>query len=154
MAVRRAGKSDIDSLTDMFSRMYILNSEFDPLLQVPDDIRERVRESLEKAFNDERNLIYIYEEGDRPYAAIKVRLDDREFYVPQRIARIEEFYVHPSRRRAGIGKYLLGYVEEDLKKMGVSLIIARFPSKNLIAVSFYTKNGFREIHNEFAKSLK
>ncbi len=154
MTIRRAVKSDIDSLTEMFSKMYILNSEFDPLLQVPDDIRQRVRESLEKAFNDERNLIYMYEEGDRPYAAIKVKLDDREFYVPSKIARIEEFYVHPSKRRAGTGKYLLNYVEEDLKKIGVTLIIARFPSKNLIAVSFYSKNGFREVHNEFAKSVE
>ncbi|MCL4343942.1 MAG: GNAT family N-acetyltransferase [Nitrososphaerota archaeon] len=152
MTIRKAVKSDIDSLTDMFSKMYILNSEFDPLLQVPDDIKQRVRDSVEDALNDEKSLIYIYEDG-KPYAAIKIKLDEREFYAPSKVARIEEFYVHPAKRREGLGGYFLSFIEEELKKMGVTLIIARFPSKNLIAVSFYSKSGFREIHNEFAKSV-
>ncbi|MGC8661950.1 MAG: GNAT family N-acetyltransferase [Nitrososphaeria archaeon] len=152
MVIRRAVKSDIESLTEMFSKMYILNSEFDPLLQVPEDIKQKVRASVEDALNDEKSLIYIYEE-DRPYAAIKIKLDEREFYMPSKVARIEEFYVHPAKRRGGMGGDFLNFIEEELKKMGVALIIARFPSKNLIAVSFYSKNGFREIHNEFAKSV-
>jgi GNAT superfamily N-acetyltransferase len=154
MTIRRATKSDIDTLADMFSRMYILNSEFDPLLQVPEDIRQRVRASVEKAISDENSLIYIYEEEEKPYAAIKIKFDEREFYIPSKVARIEEFYVHPAKRRGGLGGTFLNFVEEDLKKMGVTLIIARFPSKNLIAVSFYSKHGFREIHNEFAKSME
>ncbi|MEM0097702.1 MAG: GNAT family N-acetyltransferase [Conexivisphaerales archaeon] len=152
MTIRKAVKSDIDSLTEMFSKMYILNSEFDPLLQVPDDIKQRVRDSVEGALNDEKSLIYIYED-EKPYAAIKIKLDERDFYYPSKVARIEEFYVHPAKRRSGIGRYFLNFVEEELKKLGVTLIIARFPSKNLIAVSFYSKSGFREIHNEFAKSV-
>lgn len=152
MTIRRATKSDIDTLADMFGRMYLLNSEFDPLLQVPEDIRQRVRASVERAIADENSLIYIYEE-EKPYAAIKIKFDEREFYTPSRVARIEEFYVHPAKRRGGLGGHFLNFVEEELKKMGVTLMIARFPSKNLIAVSFYSKHGFREIHNEFAKSI-
>ncbi len=153
MAIRKAVKTDVDSLAEMFSKMYILNSEFDPLLQVPDDIKQKVRKSVEEALSDEKSLIYIYEEDDKPYAAIKIKLDEREFYTPSTVARIEEYYVHPAKRRGGLGAYFLNFIEEELKKLGVTLIIARFPSKNLIAVSFYSKNGFREIHNEFAKSV-
>ncbi|MGC8661524.1 MAG: GNAT family N-acetyltransferase [Nitrososphaeria archaeon] len=153
MTIRRATESDIDLLTEMFSKMYALNSEFDPLLQVPEDIKQRVRASVERAINSENSLIYIYED-EKPYAAVKIRLGEREFYTPSKVAMIEEFYVHPAKRRGGLGGQFMNFVEEELRKTGITLMIARFPSKNLIAVSFYSKHGFREIHNEFAKSIK
>ncbi len=153
MAIRRATPSDLETLTELFSRMYMLNSEFDPLLKVPDDIKERVRDVMAKELENKSKLIYVYEESGYIYAAIKISLDDRIFYEPNKVARIEEFYVRPSRRRSGLGRLIIKYVEEELGKMGITMLVARFPSKNLIASSFYTKNGFREIHSEYAKMI-
>jgi Acetyltransferase (GNAT) family. len=73
--------------------------------------------------------------------------------VPQIVAQIEEFYVHPAKRRSTIGRQLIEYAESDLRKIGIKILMARFPSKNIIATSFYTKNGFREVHNEYGKLI-
>lgn len=153
MGIRRATPEDLEALAELFSRMYILNSEFDPLLKVPDDIKDRVRASVAEELKSENKLIYVYEEDGYIYAAIKITLDSRKFYEPDLVARIEEFYVRPSRRRSGLGRAILSYVEEELAKRGITMLVARFPSKNLIASSFYVKNGFREIHSEYAKMI-
>lgn len=154
MAIRRATPADAEALTELFSRMYILNSEFDPLLKTPDNIRDNVKANISKELEDSKNkLIYVYEEGGTIYAAIKVSLVDRKFYEPRNVAMIEEFYVHPSRRRSGLGRLMIEHLEEELRKIGITMLVARFPSKNLIASSFYVKNGFREIHSEYAKLI-
>jgi len=85
--------------------------------------------------------------------AARVKILEREFYVPNRVAVIEEIYVMPAYRRSGVGEAILDYLTSELKGLGVDSVTARFPAKNVIAVSFYKKRGFREIHYEFVKKL-
>ncbi len=153
MPIRKANESDVQDLTNMFSKMYQLNSEFDPMLQVVDDLRAKVEKMVKEALADKNSFIYVYEEEGQLWGAVKIKLVDRVFYVPQIVAQIEEFYVHPSKRRSTIGRQLIEYAESDLKKIGIKILMARFPSKNIIATSFYTKNGFREVHNEYGKPI-
>ncbi|MFP3417289.1 MAG: GNAT family N-acetyltransferase [Nitrososphaeria archaeon] len=153
MPIRKATESDIQSLTNMFTKMYQLNSEFDPMLQVVDDLGVKVEKMVKEALVDKNSFIYVYEEEGEIWGAVKIKLVDRVFYVPQIVAQIEEFYVHPAKRRSTIGRQLIEYAESDLRKIGIKVLMARFPSKNIIATSFYTKNGFREVHNEYGKLI-
>jgi GNAT superfamily N-acetyltransferase len=151
MTIRRANESDVQSLALMFTKMYQLNSEFDPMLQVVDDLYPKVEKMVKDSLGDKNTFIFVYEESGELVGAVKIRLVDRKFYVPQIVAQIDEFYVMPSKRRSGVGRELIAYAEQELKKLGIKLLIARFPSKNVIATSFYLKNGFREVHNEYGK---
>ena len=153
MPIRKATQSDAKALVQMFVRMYQLNSEFDPMLQVVDDLQAKVEKVVDEALNDKNSFIFVYEEGGELYGAVKIRLIDRIFYSPQTVAQIEEFYVVPAKRRSSIGRQLVAYAESELKKLGVKLLMARFPSKNIIASSFYVKNGFREVHSEYGKFI-
>lgn len=143
-----AEPKDVDVIAEMFGRMYSLNSEFDPLLQVHDEVEERLRKRLMEELNNRDALIAVAEDEDKVVGAVRVRLETREFYVPEKMAIIEEIYVMPAFRRKGIGEKLVDYVTSELAKRGARSIMARFPAKNVIAVSFYTKRGFREIHYE------
>jgi ribosomal protein S18 acetylase RimI-like enzyme len=151
--VRRAKDEDVPFIVEAFSRMYSLNSEFDPLLQVPGDLEDRVEKSIREGLKGGKELLVVAEDGDKLVGAARVKILEREFYVPNRVAVIEEIYVMPAYRRSGVGEAILDYLTSELKGLGVDSVTARFPAKNVIAVSFYKKRGFREIHYEFVKKL-
>lgn len=70
-------------------------------------------------------------------------------YLDKKLFYIDEFSVHPSHQRQGLGSRMLAYVRSELQAEPVpishmSLITERgFPS-----VAFYEKNGFVELQNE------
>src|SRR5688572_162742 len=53
---------------------------------------------------------------------------------------IDYFYVHPEWRGRGIGKALLGRVEEEAEKLGVKII---FADVSVTAKEFFLARGFR-----------
>ncbi|BFH73131.1 GNAT family N-acetyltransferase [Sulfurisphaera javensis] len=151
--IRKASEKDLEILTDMFTRMYQLNSEFDPLLEVSQDLEEKVKESIKKSFNDNNVLLIVAEEDGKVVGGARVFISNREFYIPEKVGMIQEIYVYPAYRRNGIGESLINYIEKELKERGIETILARFPAKNMIATSFYTKKGFRELHNEYIRKI-
>ena len=152
--IRLARKEDVKALVDFFSRMYRLNSEFDPLLSTPDDLEDRVAKCVEKSLEDPNVMIVVAEEEGKIVGAARVLIIDREFYSPAKEALIREFYVHPAYRRQGVGSEIVNFIESELRKRGIEILGAMFPSRNLIAVSFYKKMGFRDIYSEFVKKIK
>lgn len=153
VTIRKANKEDINMLVDFFSRMYKLNSEFDPLLMVPEDLEDRVNKVVEKSLENPNEILVVAEDQGKIVGAARVIIYDRIFYNPDKEAVIEEFYVHPSYRRQGVGKEIVSFIETELEKRGIQLIAANFPARNLIAVSFYKKMGFREIYCRFIKKV-
>jgi len=154
VTIRVAGKEDAKVLADFFSRMYKLNSEFDPLLLTPDDLEERVAKVVEKSLEDPNEILVVAEDQGKIVGAARVIIIDRIFYSPEKEAVIREFYVHPSYRRQGVGNEIVNFIESELRKKGIEILAAEFPSRNIIAVSFYRKMGFREIYCEFVKKIK
>lgn len=151
VTIRRATKEDVKTLIDFFSRMYRLNSEFDPLLLTPENLEERINKVVEKSLEDQNEMIVVAEDQGRIVGAARVLIIDRIFYTPEKEALIREFYVHPSYRRQGVGNEIVNFIISELKERGIEILGAEFPSRNLIAISFYRKMGFREIYCEFVK---
>ncbi|AAK42977.1 GCN5-related N-acetyltransferase [Sulfolobus islandicus Y.G.57.14] len=153
VTIRRATKEDVKTLIDFFSRMYRLNSEFDPLLLTPENLEERINKVVEKSLEDQNEMIVVAEDQGRIVGAARVLIIDRIFYTPEKEALIREFYVHPSYRRQGVGNEIVNFIISELKERGIEILGAEFPSRNLIAISFYRKMGFREIYCEFVKKI-
>lgn len=152
--IRKATKEDVKDLVDFFSRMYRLNSEFDPLLATPENLEERVSKIVEKSLQSQDEMIVVAEDNKRIVGAARVIIQDRIFYVPEKEAIIQEIYVYPSYRRQGIGKEIIDFIEAELRTKGIQLLSAYFPARNLIAVSFYKKMGFREVHSKYVKRIE
>ncbi|ADX83720.1 GNAT family N-acetyltransferase [Saccharolobus islandicus] len=153
VTIRRATKEDVKTLIDFFSRMYRLNSEFDPLLLTPENLEERINKVVEKSLEDQNEMIVVAEDQGRIVGTARVLIIDRIFYTPEKEALIREFYVHPSYRRQGVGNEIVNFIISELKERGIEILGAEFPSRNLIAISFYRKMGFREIYCEFIKKI-
>ncbi|AHC52171.1 N-acetyltransferase GCN5 [Sulfolobus acidocaldarius SUSAZ] len=153
VSIRLAKKEDTKNIVDFFSRMYRLNSEFDPLLNNPENLEERVSKSVDKSLENPDEIIVVAEDNGKIVGTARVIVHERSFYFPDREAIIEEFYVHPAYRRQGVGKDIISFIEEELEKRGIQLLSANFPSRNVIASSFYKKMGFREIHSKYVKRI-
>jgi len=62
--VRRAGERDLDSIVELVVRLKRLNSEFDPLLKVRDDVYVQVRNWLSGFMNNKNKLLLVAESDD------------------------------------------------------------------------------------------
>jgi len=54
------------------------------------------------------------------------------------------YFIHPDYTGKGLGRMLLGYLEEDALEKGITNILANISSLNPRSVKFHQKNGFIE----------
>lgn len=150
--VRRAVEKDLENIVELVVRLKRLNSEFDPLLKVRDDIYEQVRDWLGKCLSSKDKLILVAEAEDgRVIGVLVSEVRDRLFYEPRTEGVIMDFYVMPEFRRRGIGKIMMDEAIKILREMGAHVIVAEFPAQNQISVAFYRKYGFRPMLNTYVK---
>ncbi len=150
---REARESDVDALVDLIVRLKRLNEEFDAMLKVRDDIRERAKTYITNALKDKNSLVLVAEYNNKVIGVLKADIRERFFNDPAIEGYIIEFYIMPEYRKQGLGTELLQLAIEKLKQRGAQIIAAEFPSQNKIAVEFYAKQGFRPIVNIHAKQI-
>lgn len=152
--VRRMRPEDMESVIDMVRRLKKINEEFDSSFIVRDDIKTEAENYLNDTMKDqEKYILLVAELKKKVVGIIKVDVLERICYEPRHEARIVEFYVMPEYRRKKVGHALMDEVSAILKKQGISLISAEFPSLNLIALGFYKKNGYRDLVSIYGKQI-
>ncbi|MEM3833213.1 MAG: GNAT family N-acetyltransferase [Thermoprotei archaeon] len=150
---REGREDDIEAIVDLVVRLKRLNEEFDALLKVRDDVRERTKAYVTNAIKDKNSLVLVAEYGNKIIGLLKADIKERLFNDPSVEGYIIEFYIMPEYRKQGLGTELLQLAIEKLRQRGAQIIAAEFPSQNKIAVEFYTKQGFRPIINVYAKQV-
>lgn len=151
--IRRASEGDSDALVNLMLRLKRLNEEFDPLYTVKEGAEEEAREVISKSFKDENVVMLVAECEGRVVGFIRVVVEKRLFYTPEREGVISDLYVLPAYRKRGVGKRLLEEASSILKGIGVEILAAEFPPHNKIAVDFYEGQGFKPLLNRFFKEL-
>ncbi|MGC9225755.1 N-acetyltransferase family protein [Caldivirga sp.] len=150
--VRKAGERDLENVVELVVRLKRLNSEFDPLLKVRDDIYVQVKNWLNGYLNNKGKLLLVAESDDgRIIGALVSEVRERLFYEPRMEGVIMDFYIMPEFRRKGIGKMMMDEAIKMLREMGAYVISAEFPAQNQISVAFYRKYGFRPMMNVYVK---
>jgi ribosomal protein S18 acetylase RimI-like enzyme len=152
--IRKAIRSDAAEIVDLIVRLKKLNNEFDPLFGVVGDAKERAEKYVEASFQSPETLMLVAATHDRVIGAIRAEIRERMFYTPRTEGYITEMYVLPEHRRGRLGQELLEKAMADLKSMGAEIIVADLPSRNEIAVHFYTKRGFRRLVETFAHTVQ
>ncbi len=150
--VRRAEEKDLENVVELVVRLKRLNSEFDPLLKVRDDIYTQVKNWVSGYLNNKGKLLLVAESDDgRIIGALVSEVRERLFYEPRMEGVIMDFYIMPEFRRKGIGKMMMDEAIRLLREMGAHVISAEFPAQNQISVAFYRKYGFRPMMNVYVK---
>jgi ribosomal protein S18 acetylase RimI-like enzyme len=155
IVVREMLAADIDGSVDLILRLKKLNGEFDSIFVVSDKAKKDAEDRLKEAVkNPERHISLLAERGGKILGVMLINILDRCYYLPEKEARITDFYIMPEFRRSGAGKMLISRSYEELKKRKISIITAEFPSQNLIALRFYKSLGYREIVGIYGKVLE
>ena len=148
--IRPATPADVEAASELVVRLKKLNGEFDPLFAIVDNAGEQSERYLAEAIKDDGSLVLVCEEKGKIVGVLKADLRDRTFYRPRKEGAIVEFYILPEFRRKRLGEELIENAVRALKKRGAEIITAEFPSQNQIAVTFYSKRGFRPLVGVYA----
>ncbi|MHB1439661.1 MAG: GNAT family N-acetyltransferase [Cuniculiplasma sp.] len=152
--VRIAEEKDIEQFLDLIMRMKRLNGEFDSMFTANEGNREAIKSYYSHCISDKKNFITLVAESNHKiYGLIKAEIRERISYLPSQEARIIDLYIMPEIRRKKVGNLLLEKLYSEMEKRNVSVVTAEFPAKNLIALNFYDKIGYREIGKVFGKSI-
>ncbi len=154
-SVRKAKEGDIDQFMSMIMRMKKLNGEFDPLFRTREGDDTSIRDYYLKCINDHEHFITLVAvKKDKIMGLVKAEIRERISYEPSRELRIVDLYIMPEFRRKNVGNMLLSGIYSEMKKLGISIITAEFPSLNLIALNFYEKIGYRQITSVYGKNIE
>jgi ribosomal protein S18 acetylase RimI-like enzyme len=148
--VRHATKDDVAEIADLVVRLKKLNNEFDPLFMVVEDAKERAAKYISGSLGSPKILLLVSTKGAKIIGFLRAELRERIFYDPHIEGHITEMYVLPEFRRKQMGHDILEHATTELVKMGAEIIVGDLPSRNEIAVHFYTKRGFRRLIETFA----
>jgi len=106
------------------------------------DIRKRVfveeqgiSETLEIDGNDSSALHMIVKNGDIAVGTARVR------FLSKQQAKMERMAILKSSRGSGIGKGIIAFLEEELKKRGIEQIVLH---SQYYVIDFYKKCGYKE----------
>jgi len=129
------------SLQDMDNLRYKL-VENDKELEEILDIRKRIfveeqgiPETLEQDGNDSSALHMVVKNGDIAVGTVRIR------FLNNQQAKLERMAILKPLRGAGIGRGIITFLEEELKKRGIEQIVLH---AQYYVIDFYIKCGFRE----------
>lgn len=152
--IRHATKEDVHEVVDLVVRLKKLNNEFDPLFTVVSDAKERALNYISGSLGSPKILLLVATKGEKIVGFLRAEMRERIFYDPHMEGHITEMYVLPEFRRGQMGQDILEQGSAELVKMGAEIIVGDLPSRNEIAVHFYTKLGFRRLIETFAHMPK
>jgi len=120
MKIRKAKPADV-KIIDSLNRKYF---------------EEKGRNWLELIMSD-NSEIFVLEDSNKiiGWSGIIIK-------VWNNTARIIDIFIHPSKRKIGLGKRLILYIKQYAQKKKVRSLIAEAPSLNPV-LSLYLKCGFR-----------
>ena len=153
LSIRRVSQDDVAVAAKLIARFYRFNEEFDPAYSTVDDLEEEALKYLEQALDDQSSLVLgAYWDGKLVGIAHAV-ITNIPLLKNGRMGLLKELYVMPRYRRRGIASKLIEETKTALDEAGVLILAAEFPALNEVALSFYSKHGFRPLTSIFIQEV-
>ena len=145
--IRKAEKSDLPQLTELFAGLHRHHCEFDPHKhRMPD--HKFFENTMEGILADDEKIVLVSCGGDGTdkskidaYALFKIINSDGEEKIPRKVCFVDCFAVREGCRRKGIGKRLLNAVCEYGRERGCNALQLGVDADNGGALKFYEKMG-------------
>jgi ribosomal protein S18 acetylase RimI-like enzyme len=148
--IRPASREDVGQIAELLVRMKRFNAEFDPLLNVAEDVGHQASKYVTDSIGARKTLVLVAASDKRVVGFLRAELRERLFYEPSKEGHITDLYILPEARRKELGRRMLGEAKKRLASRGAKVMTAEFPASNHFAVAFYHKNGFRALTNLYA----
>jgi len=154
VTVEKLQLEDLEKASHLIDKFWGLNSEFEPTLEFDDDYLAKIKENVKISIADKRQLVFVAKEEQKIVGLIRVEVRDNSYYGKKLIGKIIELYVVPTHRNSGVAAALLDQVLENLGGQDIELLMAEFPTQNVLAASFYESNSFNPFITVYARKLK
>jgi ribosomal protein S18 acetylase RimI-like enzyme len=152
--VQELQSDDLGDAARLIDSFWGLNVEFEPSIMPQEGAIDQIKEELEQALGRDDQIILVARSDKTLLGIIRVEIKKAKFRGPGSWANIVEFYVLPRERRKDVAKNLLDSATAELKKKGIKMLTAEFPTQNVPATSFYERIGFHPFETVYVKELE
>lgn len=146
IAYRLALPEDESALAELWWQMQSSHHAYDPLWYA-DKGEAWCKASWCEYYRDllgsEQSVIVVGLDEGRAVGMIVARIQARPpIYTKERLLSIDSTVVHPSLRRRGLFKGMLGVLEERARMAGIPLLLLSVDHRNVDAMHSYDRLGF------------
>lgn len=145
---------DLEKASNLIHKFWSLNSEFEPTLELADDYLEEIKENVKISIADKRQIVLVARDDQKIVGLIRAEVRDNSYYGKKPIGKIIELYVVPTHRNRGVAVAMLDAVVESISGQDIELLMAEFPTQNVLAPGFYETNSFNPFITVYARKLK
>lgn len=150
--IRRASEADVESIATLVVRFYMFNEEFDPAMEVSEDIKGKAIDIVRRRIESKELVLVATQEG-KIVGYVYGVVTENPLLARKKIGVLKELYVIPEERGRGVATVLIENAMKELSSMGVSYVAVEFPTRNIVARKFYEKLGFREYMSIYLKEV-
>ena len=144
--LRRAEKRDRDRVADLWAAFLEEQAALDSRFQLADDARERFENDFPVWIDDETQRTFVVEEkkaeaGTLVGFATAHRWGPPPIYAEASEVFVDEFYVVPEARRAGVGRRLAGALRDWAEELNADRLRLRVVHANEDGQAFWEAVG-------------
>ena len=158
ITIEHPSVGNVNELTDMWVELAADQREYESYIQ-PEESREAVREMI--AHRIASDCIYVaYAETDEQdqeqtqiLGFVTYEIERGAYALSETRGIIQNLYVTPSKRGAGIGTQLLCAAEDKLHDQGATVITLETLAENTRAQEFYRQHGYDAHRVQFERTL-
>ena len=153
--VRRAGETDLQSVSQLAMKLVRQHQLYDPLRFVNFDNHEsRLFELFRGEIQNEKSAVLVAELSKKIVGYALVMSEDANMIeLSERRAWLHDIYVDESARGFNAGKQLLDTAVQAACDLGSRVFMLHVASQNEFARTLFEKNGFRPTMQEMMLDL-
>ncbi|MFB6161044.1 MAG: GNAT family N-acetyltransferase [Haloferacaceae archaeon] len=149
--IRAATSDDVDRLVDLWVALAAEQRPHGSHLP-PDANRTAAREAIAHRVVTDGVRVAVHEDAVVGFVTFRVEAGRYEQDVERGV--VDDLFVVPDHRNAGVGARLLDAAEAALRAAGVDAVALEALSDNAAARRFYERRGYRPHRVEFEKGLE
>jgi len=155
MDYRKIKKADFGQLVQLWELLIQGHTLLEPALyKLGEGAEKKQREYFSKFVNSKDKFFMGCFDGKKLVGYVMGRVEDRPpILTVKKMGQLSELAVLPEYRKQGVGKELSQLFFDWCKTRGLGYVQVRVLEKNL-AVSFYSKIGFKDFMKEMMLELK
>jgi len=143
ITIRKANINDLKVIQELNNELFELEyNNFDSDLITSWPFEEKGKNYFIDMIKN--NIVFVAEVDNNIVGYLAGRTDIKLSYVSKKTAELDNMCVSDKYKRLGIGKMLISKFKKECKENHVENILVTASIKNINAIEFYKKQGFKD----------
>lgn len=155
-SIKKLNEVDIEKTYNFFKELEILHSSKLPnIFKRPDEV-EHIKEYVNNALNNPKQIFFIAEIGEEPIGLIEtliIKDGINPVHVDREYATIDKLIVKDEYRKLGVATSLIDTTESYLKEKGIKEVEIYVWNFNKNAFNLYQNKGFTTLCRRMIKEI-